>query len=931
MRLHLHWVSKAFLLLLFCICVANHAYAIYDFRVDGIYYQKPSYTSTTVYVTYYITPSQSYSGDIVIPSNVTYNGTTYKVTGIGNSAFRDCPSLKSVEIPNTVTAIGGWAFYECTSLKSVNIPNSVKSIGEKAFYNCSSLEGDFTISNEVTVINVGTFYHCKKLKKVTIGNSVTTINGDAFNGCISLETINIPISVTNITGMNTNTWGAFRDCAPKKLIWDAKKCNSMGDMITSSIEQVSIGSSVEILPSLSGSQITHINIPSSVKSIKNGNFQDCSKLQGVSIPNSVTLIGNYAFKGCSSLSSINIPSSVTSIGKEAFKSCLQLNTAYISNNVTEFGEAAFSGCSSLSSVNIPTSLTNIGKEFFLNCSSLSNVTIPNSVTSIGEKAFCGCRNLLSLAIPASVSTIEDMAFANCPGLTSIKVNSGNSKFDSRNNCNAIIETGTNSLVTGCQNTFIPSTVTAIGKNAFRGCTTLTSIAIPNSVTSIGNYSFDNCQIKEIFIPESINYIPSYAFAYNDSLKNVVICNGSWGVADYAFYMSDNIKSIHIKKADYCIGSEQKSFSNNTYYSAKLYVPGNLLENYMNYYSWNKFRFFAEETGGFVDLNFNPSQQIGPTSAIIKAVYNGTTPVTDSFFKYNNEEYGDPAIITGLDPQKEYRVICGVETSNGKLITPRTFTTPALLMTAKAADMITNKDARLMAETNMADIETSCGFEWRRYDAPEEMPSAKVYCPVYGGVMAGTLKNMSENVYYKYRPFYKSSASNEYYGDWVAFITADAGVEFEPVVYTYNSPAVTQTEATMQGVALRGSEEITEQGFEYWKTGKTNMLTASGDVTRVTARGERMSKTVSGLQAGTRYTFRAYVTAGGETTYGQEVQFVTLASSLDVNLDGEINIADVNSVISLILENGVVTTGDVNNDGEVNIADINVLIDAILGM
>ena len=251
------------------------------------------------------------------------------------------------------------------------------------------------------------------------------------------------------------------------------------------------------------------------------------------------------------------------------------------------------------------------------------------------------------------------------------------------------------------------------------------------------------------------------------------------------------------------------------------------------------------------------------------------------------------------------------------------------MTAKAADMITNRDARLMAETNMADIETSCGFEWRRYDAPEEMPSAKVYCPVYGGVMAGTLKNMSENVYYKYRPFYKSSAGNEYYGDWVAFITADAGVEFDPVVYTYNSPAVTQTEATLQGVALRGSEEITEQGFEYWKTSNNKTLTAANEVIKVTAKGERMSKTVEGLKAGTKYTFRAYVIAGGETTYGEEVQFVTRPSSMDVNLDGEVNIADVNKVIEFILSGNANTVGDVNNDGEVNIADINAIIKAIL--
>ena len=230
---------------------------------------------------------------------------------------------------------------------------------------------------------------------------------------------------------------------------------------------------------------------------------------------------------------------------------------------------------------------------------------------------------------------------------------------------------------------------------------------------------------------------------------------------------------------------------------------------------------------------------------------------------------------------------------------------------------------------MADEETSCGFEWRRYDAPEEMPSTKVYCPVYGGTMAGTLKNLSENVYYKYRPFYKSSAGNEYFGDWVAFITADAGVEFEPVVYTYNSPSVTQTNATLQGVALRGSSEITEQGFEYWKKGTGNMLKAGG-VSKVKATGERMSATATGLQPGTAYKFRAYVIAGGKTSYGAEVDFVTQATGLDVNADGVVNIADMNVIINVILKGSNDKSCDVNGDGTVNISDINAIIAAILG-
>ena len=251
------------------------------------------------------------------------------------------------------------------------------------------------------------------------------------------------------------------------------------------------------------------------------------------------------------------------------------------------------------------------------------------------------------------------------------------------------------------------------------------------------------------------------------------------------------------------------------------------------------------------------------------------------------------------------------------------------MITGTAQMITNTNVRLMAETNMADEETSCGFEWRRYDAPEEMPSTRVYCPVYGGTMAGTLKNMSENVYYKYRPFYRSSAGNEYFGDWIAFITADAGVEFDPVVYTYNSPAVTKTDATLQGVALRGSSEITEQGFEYWKKGSGNTLKASS-VIKVKATGERMSATVNGLQPGTAYKFRAYVIAGGKTSYGAEVDFATQSTGLDVNADGVVNIADMNVVINVILKGSNDKGCDVNGDGVVNISDINVIISAILG-
>ena len=160
--------------------------------------------------------------------------------------------------------------------------------------------------------------------------------------------------------------------------------------------------------------------------------------------------------------------------------------------VTTIGEEAFNDCVFLTSVTIPNSVTSIGRDAFLNCSDLTSVTIPNSVTSIEEYAFSLCSCLTSVEIPNSVTNIGLEAFSGCSGLTSIVVESGNPVYDSRNNCNAIIETASNILIAGCKNTIIPNNVTSIGRSAFSNCSGLTSVTIPNSVSSIGQRAFWNC-------------------------------------------------------------------------------------------------------------------------------------------------------------------------------------------------------------------------------------------------------------------------------------------------------------------------------------------------------------------------------------------------------------------------------------------------------
>ena len=353
-------------------------------EIDGIWYNLITKGKVAEVIPSY---GEKYSGDLIIPSKVSFENIVYNVEGVGVDAFNGA-DITSITIPESVTSIQHYAFINCNSLTAVHI-NSIYAWCNIEFMNYESnplnyaknlylnkeLVTELSIPDSVTTIKNYVFLNCSSLASATIPEGVTSIGESAFSCCSNLTSITIPESVTCIGSR------AFSGC----------------------------------------SSITSIHIPESARRIGENTFSGCSSLATINIPEGVTSIGEYTFYRCSSLASINIPESVTSIGGSAFSDCSSLTAITIPEGVASIGGSAFSHCSSLTTINIPEGVTNIGNYTFYGCSSLTTITIPEGVTNIGEGTFYDCSSLTSINIPEGVASIGYMAFYNCNNLTTITI------------------------------------------------------------------------------------------------------------------------------------------------------------------------------------------------------------------------------------------------------------------------------------------------------------------------------------------------------------------------------------------------------------------------------------------------------------------------------------------------------------------------------
>lgn len=250
--------------------------------------------------------------------------------------------------------------------------------------------------------------------------------------------------------------------------------------------------------------------------------------------------GNYP-----ALTSLSLPDTVSHqgrtyrvvrVGDSAFQFCTALTTVTLPHTITAIGHNAFYSCPALRSVSLSASITTLGSGAFLGCSSLAAIALPEHLRTIGGRAFSDCTALTAIVIPASVRQIEVWAFDGCTALREMQVAPDNPTYDSREGCNAIIQTATNTLIAACTATTIPASVTAIGDYAFSYCTGITSLRLPQSVTTIGKGAFYGCSgLTAISLPEHLTTIGEEAFKNCSALTAIDLPASVTAIGDYAFY------------------------------------------------------------------------------------------------------------------------------------------------------------------------------------------------------------------------------------------------------------------------------------------------------------------------------------------------------------------------------------------------------------
>ena len=598
----------------------------------------------------------------VIPSSVTI---------LRGDSFRGCSGLTSFTLPSTIDSIISNPFTACHNLeqiiveetnpmfdsrdncnaiiktnsnilvsgcKNTVIPDAIVSIGDKAFKWCRYLTS-IVIPQNVTSIGLSAFFDCWLSSMTVYAETPPTLAFESFGGGLN-KSIPVYVPAGTISAYQTAAgWNeftnyheipvveeniTFADANVKALCvanWDTNGDGELSYAEAAAVTDLGLVFECTSITSFDELQyftgltsigdhafyicrnLTSIVIPNTVSEIKQYAFSCCYNLASIVFHDSVISIENSAFSDCYCLTSISIPSSVTSISTQAFGYCYGLeqivvetgNQVYDSREncnaiINTASNSLIFGCKNTV---VPNTVTSIESFAFYGCRGLSAIAIPSSIISIGSYAFYGCTTLTSIIIPQSVISFGVGVFAYCYELGQITVEVGNTVYDSREDCNAVIITASNTLIAGCKNTLIPNTVTYIGDYAFVGCKNMTSIIIPNSITSIGNEAFYYCNgLLSVSIPNSVTSIGYSVFENCTSLVSVSIGGSVASIGNYAFMLCNSLGSINVlAEIPPTLGGSSAFDMVNK--SIPVYVPCGSAEAYQSAAYWSEFTSYQE--------------------------------------------------------------------------------------------------------------------------------------------------------------------------------------------------------------------------------------------------------------------------------------------------------------------------------------------------
>ena len=616
---------KAFVLLMglmfSAFCRAEEYAPKHDFEVDGVYYRyaedgqsvavtyrNTSYNRTFVNIYSY---GAGYSGDVVVPEQVTWQDVTYPVTAVDQYAFVHCDGMTSVQLPSTIRSIGRNAFSWCTGLTSLTLPDSLTSIGDEAFSGCKNIT-ELVVRGDVQTIGQSVFASCEKLTSVTLPSGITSIGDGAFDHCYMLETVCFSgqtaeagklVIPDGVTYIGNNAFSCNRKLKSVVIPESVRR-------IGSSAFSPSIISNADIRCNLaeiedSGEYLNFVNIGKDIFSWYNysnekeltlrlpdyysalslclnnsigGNYSngihlyaDGNLITEYTIPENFWDIPDDSFDGITDMKSVTLPSNLQFIGSSAFKDCKALESVNCTNAdaLTTIKEFAFEGCSSLKEFTFGTNIKEIGRAAFNNCSNLEKVdigdlanwcdmdfqgdfyttkVIPSNPLCYAKRIFLKGKELNELSIPTTVKTIRKNAFCNVQRFDKLTIP-------------RTLTTIEDKAFAFCEDldTIIfknGTTLETLGEGVFQGCKGLKNVTLPNSITQMGNNMFRDCSnLESVTLQDSLTEIPSGTFYECTSLNSITLPEKLTTIRGYAFYHCKSLQRIAIPATVNLIGPD----------------------------------------------------------------------------------------------------------------------------------------------------------------------------------------------------------------------------------------------------------------------------------------------------------------------------------------------------------------------------------------